>query len=70
MRRSDIATHPFPDNHILLTALVRLAVIAEEAIDLLYTQRADSLYHLHTIAEGLYTTVCLWGKDYGIRNKL
>jgi hypothetical protein len=69
MRRSDIANHPFPDHHIVLTALSRLAVISEEAIDLLYTQRADSLHHLHGIAENLYQTLCAWGKEYGISSE-
>jgi hypothetical protein len=69
MRRSDIANHPFPDHHIVLTALSRLAVISEEAIDLLYTQRADSLHDLHVTAENLYTTLCAWGKEYGISSE-
>jgi hypothetical protein len=69
MRRSDIANHPFPDHHIVLAALSRLAVISEEAIGLLYTQRADSLHHLHSIAENLYRTLCAWGKDYGISSE-
>jgi hypothetical protein len=69
MRRSDIANYPFPDHHIILTALSRLAVISEEAIDLLYTQRADSLHDLHVTAENLYTTLCAWGKDYGISSE-
>jgi hypothetical protein len=69
MRRSDIANHPFPDHHIVLAALSRIAVISEEAIDLLYTQRADSLHHLHGIAENLYRTLCAWGKDYGISSE-
>jgi hypothetical protein len=69
MRRSDIANHPFPDHHNILAALSRLAVISEEAIDSLYTQRADSLHHLHVTAENLYQTLCAWGKDYGIRSE-
>jgi hypothetical protein len=69
MRRTDLAIHPFPDDQVVLTALCQLAVIAEEAIDLLYTQRADSLYHLHTTAENMYVTISAWGRDYGISSE-
>lgn len=69
MRRSDIATYPFPKNQTVLTALARLAIIAEEAIDLLYTQRADSLHQLHATAERLYATLCAWGTEYDIAAK-
>lgn len=69
MRRSDIATYPFPENQTVLTALARLAIIAEEAIDQLYTQRADSLHQLHTTAERLYTTLRAWSTEYAIAAK-
>jgi hypothetical protein len=69
MRRSDIASHPFPEDQVFLTALSKLAVIIEEAIDLLYTQRADSLHHLHATAEKLYATLFAWGKEYSISSE-
>lgn len=54
MRRSDLASYSFPEEQPVLVALSRLGGIAEEAIELLYTQSAASLHVLHSTAEKLY----------------
>ena len=66
MRRSDLTSCPAPEDQPVLVALFRLAVISEEAIDLVYTQRAASLRDLHVTVEKLYAKLCGWGNEYGI----
>ena len=66
MRRSDLSSYPTAEDQPVLVALCRLAVISEEAIDLVYTQRAASLRDLHVTVEKLYAKLCGWGNEFGI----
>lgn len=66
MRRSDLTSCPTHGDQPVLVALFRLAVISEEAIDLVYTQRSASLRDLHVTVERLYAKLHGWGKEYGI----
>ena len=66
VRRADFGSYPFPEDQPILLALCQLAIIAEEAIDLVYTRRAASLRDLHSTAETLYAKLRDWGHSYGI----
>lgn len=69
MRRADFGSYPFPEDLRILLALCQLAIIAEEAIDLVYTRRAPSIRDLHSTAERLHAKLRDWGHAFGVGNE-
>ncbi|WYZ39521.1 hypothetical protein EsH8_III_001435 [Colletotrichum jinshuiense] len=66
IKKSDFESCPYPDGHPVIIALCQFANIVEEAIELIYNRRTDSLRQLYGTAEALYAQVRQYGNNWGL----
>lgn len=67
MTKADISC-PFPDDQPVLVKHCQFAVILEQACDLIYTKKPQTLHQLYATAENLYTQLRQWSDQCGLRS--